>query len=265
LFKINLVQTPSHKNIDKKYTSAISQVVDWGLSMHRSFNCQMHSVYVRGSVVQDFRTIHSDIDMVVLLKEASLTTVIQFEHTIDALLALYLYPFVVDVKVYAVDDKGCAEPATEATGIIHKEIKKHINFDLFANGHCVWGQKVPDHSTIFKSPLAFIENNIAIMGSSILQFRDLMINDPGFINYYPLIKKSIKLSAITHFKEEIGYLSTIKACFDYAVCHAYQIKDELTLLFNCLEKDIIKFSFEERDSLKKAILKVTNSILPSDT
>ena len=89
-----------------------------------------------------------------------------------------------------------------------------------------------------------------------------MVNEPDFLNYYPLIKKVIKLSAITHFKEEIGYLSTTKACFDYVMHQAPNIKSDLILLFNSLEKDITKLSLDERNTLKKSIITVVDFILP---
>jgi len=128
LFLISLFKKPSVLNIETKYNNAIDQVIDWCLAIHRAFKCEIYSVYVRGSVVQGFQTIHSDIDMVVLLRGASLTKVLEFEHSIDALLSLYLYPFIVDVKVFEVDDGGSAEPAAEVSTSIRKEIKKSYQF-----------------------------------------------------------------------------------------------------------------------------------------
>lgn len=263
MFKIKLVQKPSVINIDVKYRDAIKKVIDWCLEIHHAFECQIYSVYVRGSVVHNFQTVYSDIDMVVLLEGASTSTVMQFENTIDSLLFLYLYPFVVDVKVYTVDSEGYVEPATAVLGSLRKEIKRHINFDLYANGCCMWGERVHDYSKVFETPLAFIENNIAIMGDGILHLRDLMLNDLDFIAYYPLIKKVIKLLAIAHFKKEIGYISTVKACFEYAIYHVSSIKNELILLFNFLEKDIKNMSVDECDTLKRAIIAIVDVILPN--
>jgi len=124
----------------------------------------------------------------------------------------------------------------------------------------VWGKKVPNHLTTFTSSLDFIHNNILVMGSSILHLRDLMINNSSFDMYYPLIKKCIKLIAILHFKEEIGYISTTKDCYNYAVKHAVHIKNELALLFNFLEKDIASASGSDRDLVKQSIMKVTEVI-----
>jgi predicted nucleotidyltransferase len=258
------MQLPSKKNIAEKYTKAIEQVIKWCFEIHNSFNCQIYSVYVRGSTVQDFQTIYSDIDMVVLLKGASLVKVIQFEHTIDTLLALYLYPYIVDVKVYAVNKQGEATPAIKATGVLRNEIKKHINFDLYANGYCYWGQRIPDSSTVFDSPRDFIKNNSLIMGSSILQSCDLMIHNSNFSAYYPLIKKIIKLSAIVNFKEEIGYISTIKACLNYLNKHACNIRNEINLIFSFLEKEVIKASPQELQDIKEAILAIVYIILPTE-
>jgi predicted nucleotidyltransferase len=261
MFRIALVYRPSLKNIYKKHFVAIKQIIGWCQAIHKSFNCKVYGIYVRGSVAHGTQNNYSDMDIAILLHETDLLTILQFEDAIDALLSLYIRSFSIEIKVYGIDRENNAEPATIIQGSLRNEIKKHINFDLSANGICIWGIPIKDNSTIFASPNEFIRNNQIILGNSIEYLIHQMLSYPFFNSYYPLIKKCIKLSAIVNFKTKSGYIAPIKACFEYTIKNDKKIKKELCLIFNYLEKDISKLPLNLQEELKEAIIKIAKRIL----
>lgn len=263
MFKITLAHSPSFSHIHHKYYPAIEQIIRWCQEIQRAFTCQLYGIYVRGSVAHGAQNVHSDMDMVVLLKTTllPLSTLLQFENTIDALSDLYVYSFSIDVKVYMTNDDASVEPATEVSGSLRQRIKRHLNFDLCANGVCVWGEKIRDYLAEFSSPLDFVKNNQIIWGIEISHLGQSMQNDPTFNAYYPLIKKCIKLAAILHFKPEVGYLSCIRPCFDYVLKNNLTIRSDMALLFDHLEKDVSKIPFDALKKLKSAIMRIMNAII----
>jgi hypothetical protein len=262
VIEINLVHKPFLGNIQKKYLYAIGQVIKWSISLEVFFNCSLYSVYVRGSVVHNSQNHYSDIDMVVLLKNAPLSVLKCFENGIDSLLSNYLYPFVLDVKVYGVDKKNRVEPASNISGKLRKRVKRHINFDIYANGVCVWGNKVEEDATPpYWTVQDFIESNKDIYGREIYYLLNQMSLNIFFNGYYSLIKKCIRLASLLRFEIEAGYFGTLDANFLYALEKWKNIEAELCILFLFTKKNIYSLSKSEVDSIKPIIRRVAQVIL----
>lgn len=261
MLKIHLINPPSLKNIHKKYFFAIDQVIRWSIDIQKAFNCFIYSVYLRGSVAHGSQNPYSDMDMVVLVKDIPFNSLKCIEDGIDSLLSVYLYPFIVDVKVYEVDNNNKINPASNISGSLRKKIKRHLNFDLYANGICVWGHKIRRDPLLYRTAKEFIESNKEIYGREIHLLLEEMENNKNFNGYYALIKKCIKLISLLYFKPEVGYFGTLKSSFLYAIENAQYIKDDLCELFNFIENDMHSNTEEELKKIQVLIKKVTCNIL----
>jgi predicted nucleotidyltransferase len=259
--EIKPVYYPSLSKIDKKFLQPLEKVSNWFECIGAVYAVTDYSLYVRGSAAHGAINKFSDLDIAILLPKTSLSTLLKTEKTIDAFLELYLYPFAIDVKVYATDKEYAVEPAVSLSSSLKKEIKRHLNFDFSANGICIKGFKTKNYLKAFESEKDFIQNNHLIMGVSILQMLYEMKETSYFNMYYKLIKYCIKLASLNDFKEEKGYFFPLPDCFENALNRYPLIKKDLVSLYQCLELDFSKIDAEELEGVKKSLEKVASVIL----
>lgn len=244
-----------------KYISIINKVNCWAQSMSAAFSCTVYGMYVRGSAAFGAETKYSDLDLVVLLSNCHLNNLQGFKRTLASLTTSYALPYPVGIKVFTVNTDYIVEPPIDLVEPLRERAKKHINFDLCANGFCFSGREIKDQLNVFDSPKEFKENNQIIWGLEIKELIEYMQNNIHFDDYYTLIKKCIRLSAYLHFDTESVYYGSTVDCFNFAIQENTLIRDKLILLFDYLQKNSREMSEDYLKMLKGSIVDVSNYLL----
>lgn len=240
MFKIVLSKHPTFENIKPHYLEAIHKLCELINQCKKNYNLKVHSVFIRGSCVHGDENLHSDLDFVVLLDSQSLDVIRRFEFTLESLIAMFVFSFAIDIKVYGVNQKDCfVEPAVLLDKKLNFILKRHLNFDLLANGVLHQGKALKNPANTFNSPLDFIQNGCVVWLHDIDQLSTTIPAPETFKQYiYLVIKKIVKLATLIKFDPAHGFVASLPNCLIY--CNAYYLpfKETLCLLQHFIEQKI---------------------------
>jgi len=274
---IKTARIASLDNIDTKHHEVINKIIDWSNQLCTGLRCDFYGLYVRGSVPLGCATSDSDLDIAVLLSHSSLNLVLSVKASLTALIALYIWPCAVHVKVFNVDSHGYVEPPAHLPDLLKELSTKYITFDLHANGVCYAGNKIADATAIYESCAEFTKINQMMWGLEIQELIDNMkhkvsaivpssltrsceqssksrVKDDGTMaeatnnhqfgshHYYPLIKKCIRLTAYIDFNADRLYYGSTEDCFQFSIMNHNAIKNELVFLYDYFKYRTIDWS-----------------------
>ena len=265
MFQIKIVSRPTKANIKNKYFTTINRIHNWATNLCTAFNTKLCNLYLRGSIAHGCENSLSDLDIVILVKDCRLENILQFENTIDTFNSLYNLPYWIDVRVFNLNSINSVEPSVNISDPIKDLVKKHLSFDIYANGICLAGTPLNDQTRIFTSPQEFIQNNCYIWGGYINNLVLDMQKQPSFNDYYSLIKKSIRLAAYIRFNTYSSYYGTLDKCYLAAIHDNPEIRAELTTLYKLLKQlnnnQSASINSQNRNALKVVtdyLLKICN-------
>lgn len=225
MLRVILSKRPSIKELNPRYLKAIHKIFELIDNIENPYHIKVHGVYVRGSSVHGCESVRSDLDVVVVVRSQSLVKIRRFEYTLENLIAMYVFSFKIEIKVYGLDKKNhFVRPAVVVDQQLNSILKRHLNFDLFANGVLVQGQPIQDPTNLFYSPLDFVQNSCVVWLYDLDQLSKRVTTLETHDYYiYQLIKKALKFACLVKFKANVGYISRLPDCLTYCDSH-YKFK-----------------------------------------
>ena len=256
MFRIKCANTPAKENINTRYHSAIDTVIVLANIISSPFNCKVSRIFVRGSVVFARENIYSDLDLLVLLNETTLQTVLKYEQCLRALVMAYKWSYIVDIKVCAMHPDGGADPSINCDEKLKTQVRKHLNFDLSANAICCFGNELSRQLDVFSSCEEFRENNRLVRSASIRKLMLAIKKKPSADIFYTLIKQCIRSLCYMNHAPDSLYYATTQECYFAVKKLNLTIQHELDFLFEIFEHNILGRVPYNPDSLTPTLLSV---------
>ncbi len=256
MFRVRFLERPSVNKIHKKYFFILNKLVEWAKASEVFYKVDIYAVYLRGSVAYGKATKSSDLDVVIIFSWLSEYCTIQMQNFFSRLLKLYVTCYYIDIKIMNVDKNREVELSAELDRSRDLQLKKYVNFDIFANGVCFFGKEIKDQSTVYSSVEEFREVNQRFWGQQISYLTYWMHHSSCFNDYYSLIKRCIRLAAYINFTQSSLYCCSVEKCYETAIQSNPSIIDQLCILYDALYKPLSNI-----EELKVAINIVVNTIV----
>lgn len=257
MYRVKLGSPPALNKVSAECLLLSEKLVQWTHEVCPAMKVGLKAVYLRGSSAHGCNNHYSDIDFVVLVENNNIDISNELARVLKALVGTYLWSLPVEIKVLPVNEANEVEMATNNGQDWDIRVKKHVNFDLAANGICLWGNSLEKQIDVYGSPWEFEENNRLIWGYEIKEFLKSLCCDNFFNHHYLLIKKCIRLAAYYDFRYDSLYYGTTQECFDYILKREHPFKKQISWMYQYL----LKPAGCDVEKLKEHMRKVASYLL----
>lgn len=191
-------------------------------------------------------------------------TTLMIKKTLNALIALKSWVRPITIKVFQIDEMHKIIPPMLVNNDDIRKIeiaRKHITFDIYANGLCVAGQAIPEASTIFASADEFVEISRLIWGAEINELIQAMQGEACFSAYPQLIKKVLRLASYVNFNINSFYYGTTQDCYHSACKSLPCISAMLTVVYPFLTTQFPYHDAEQAREIRQALFAIANYLM----
>lgn len=258
MFKITIKRKAALELISAKYKEGMEDIKQAADVIAHSLQLSIYGFYVRGSVALGSTNAHSDLDVVVLINKKSQTAWLFFKKLLKALLRAKLRTYEIGVKVFGVDARGNALPVA---GEKDAELaKKHLNWDLFANGMCYAGNRIPCQEKTYANYQEFRETNKHFWGEEIKELLQYIPESNQVHVYYHLIKKCLRLASYVSNQPITLYCGSLEDCYHFAKKLHLAINEDLDFIYSIVQSNPEQSIDYCKMNLASSIKRVVNYI-----
>ncbi len=217
--KVSPARLASLSHLSPKHLSAMCDITQISQLCCSLCGYCLTSIYIRGSTVYGTALSHSDLDVVVLCQDIPMTRAAKLKRYIKYLCGFTIRSFDLGIKVFSVDSDRRIIPPTDSVGYDYMIAEKCVNFDIYMNGVCYYGQAIPRADDVFESTEELLYSNRIVWGAELCDILKKAQASPVFLCQLAgyIAKKIFRWYAYNEIATDHIYRTTIIDCYQYTL------------------------------------------------